>query len=427
MSRLNDMALRIVRTMFRLGIFDHPTPAQPGAVNTDVRRPADIALARTISEGGTVLLKNIGGVLPLTGARKKVAVIGPGAGVQGAERFYNGGGSGHIPELGVKADVVSPLQGIQRRAQRQHDTVLYADGSSQVDVVAAAAAADVAVVFVGNQDTESIDRSTLDLSADNCSFTGCAMQTVDQDQLIAKVAAANPNTIVVLNTGGPVLMPWLGHIKGLFEAWYPGQQDGNAIAALLFGDVNPAAKLPETFPKSRADIPTQTQQQYPGVTEPSGVPQATYSEGLLVGYRWYDAKRITPLFPFGFGLSYSSFRLDNLTLQTVRHGRPPVEVSFDVTNISRRAGAEVPQVYVADPRTIGEPPKQLEGFAKVPLAPGRARRVSIRLDSRAFAHWDSAEHRWRVTPGCYGFMVGSSSRDLPLHAAAAIGGARCTR
>src|SRR6202011_1519045 len=129
MSRLNDMALRIVRTMFSLGIFDRPTPAQPGAVNTDVRRPADIALARTISESGTVLLKNSGGVLPLTGARKKVAVIGPAAGIQGAERFYNGGGSGHIPELGVKTDVVSPLPGIQRREARQHDTTLAADGS----------------------------------------------------------------------------------------------------------------------------------------------------------------------------------------------------------------------------------------------------------------------------------------------------------
>jgi beta-glucosidase len=427
MSRLNDMALRIARTMFRLGIFDHPTPAQPAAVNTDVRRPADIALARTISESGTVLLKNSGGVLPLSGARKKVAVIGPGAGLEGAERFYNGGGSGHIPELGVKPDVVSPLQGIMRRARRQHDTVLYADGSSPVDAAAAASTADVAVVFVGNQDTEGIDRSTLDLSADNCSFAGCAMQPVDQDQLIAKVAAANPNTIVVLNTGGPVLMPWLGQIKGLFEAWYPGQQDGNAIAAVLFGDVNPSAKLPETFPKSRADIPTQTQQQYPGVTEPSGVPRATYSEGLLVGYRWYDAKRITPLFPFGFGLSYSSFRLRNLRLRSSRRGAASIEVGFDVRNTSARAGAEVPQVYVADPHTIGEPPKQLEGFTKVPLAPGRARRAIIRLDSRAFAHWDSATHSWRVTPGCYGIMVGSSSRDLPLHAAAAIGGARCTR
>jgi beta-glucosidase len=253
------------------------------------------------------------------------------------------------------------------------------------------------------------------------------MQPVDQDQLIAKVAAANPNTIVVLNTGGPVLMPWLGQIKGLFEAWYPGQQDGNAIAAVLFGDVNPSAKLPETFPKSRADIPTQTQQQYPGVTEPSGVPRATYSEGLLVGYRWYDAKRITPLFPFGFGLSYSSFRLRNLRLRSSRRGAASIEVGFDVRNTSARAGAEVPQVYVADPHTIGEPPKQLEGFTKVPLAPGRARRAIIRLDSRAFAHWDSATHSWRVTPGCYGIMVGSSSRDLPLHAAAAIGGARCTR
>jgi beta-glucosidase len=222
-------------------------------------------------------------------------------------------------------------------------------------------------------------------------------------------------------------MPWLEHIKGLLEAWYPGQQDGNAIAAILFGDVNPSAKLPETFPKSEGDLPTRTKQQYPGVNNASGVPHTTYSEGLLVGYRWYDARNITPLFPFGFGLSYTTFDLRHLKLVAARKGRASAKVSFDVVNTGSRAGAEVPQVYVADPPSTREPPKRLEGFAKVPLAPGQSRRVSIPLDSRAFAHWDVKARAWKVTPGCYRIMVGSSSRNLPLQARMAIGHASCGR
>lgn len=427
MSRLNDMVLRIAREMFRVGIFDRPTPSQPGAFGADVRRPQDIVLARTISEDGTVLLKNSAGVLPLGHKVQRIAVIGPGAGIAGAEQFYNGAGSGHIPEFGGKADVVSPLQGIQQRALAAGDPVLYADGSSQVDAEAIAAAADVAVVFVGAQDSEGVDRTTLDLSSGNCSLVGCTKASVNQDQLIAKVAAANPNTIVVLNTGGPVVMPWLQQVKGLLEAWYPGQQDGNAIAAILFGDVNPAAKLPETFPRSQADLPTRTRQQYPGVKDPYGVPHASYSEGLLVGYRWYDAKQIVPLFPFGFGLSYTTFAVRRLKLVAARHGRASADVRFDVINTGSRTGAEVPQVYVADPASIGEPPRQLEGFTKVSLAPGKSRMVTIHLNSRAFAHWNVATHAWKITRGCYGILVGTSSRDLPLHAVMTIGRVSCRR
>jgi beta-glucosidase len=425
MARLDDMVSRIVRTMFRVGIFDHPAAAEPGAYGADVRRPEDIALARTVSEDGTVLLKNDGGVLPLTGQGQKVAVIGPGAGVQGAGQFYNGGGSSHIPEAGNKSDVVSPLQGITQRAQAQGDTVVYADGSSQADAVAAASASDVAIVFVGSQDSEGNDRPTLDVTSGNCTLFGCANQPVDQDALIAQVAAANPHTVVVLNTGGPVVMPWLGAIKGLLEAWYPGQEDGNAIAALLFGDVNPSAKLPETFPASAKDLPTQTPQQYPGVNDAQGVPHVAYSERLLVGYRWYDARNITPLFPFGFGLSYTTFDLRNLAVSAAAGGTTGASVSFDVVNTGSRPGAEVPQLYVADPPSTGEPPKQLKGFTKVSLAPGESRRVTLPLDYRSFAHWDTSAQDWRVDRGCYALMAGRSSRDLPLRAAVALGGAPC--
>ena len=380
MSRLDDMVTRIVRTMFAIGIFDHPAAAEPAAAAANVQRPQDIALARSLSEEGTVLLKNQGQVLPLTGNGKRIAVIGPGAGPTGAEQFYNGAGSGHIPEFGVKPDVVTPLQGITQRALADGDVVTYADGSSPAAASLVAKTADVAIVFAGSEDSEGVDRSTLDLSSGNCSIVACTPQPVDQDSLISQVAAANPHTIVVLNTGGPVLMPWLNQIQGLFEAWYPGQQDGNAIAALLFGDVDPSAKLPETFPASQRDLPTRTPQQYPGVNDAAGVPQATYSEGMLVGYRWYDAKHIAPLFPFGFGLSYTTFALRGLRLRAGR-GRPALATAtLTIANTGPRLGAEVAQLYIGDPRKAGEPPKQLKGFEKVLLRPGA--RTTVKLPDR---------------------------------------------
>src|SRR5207249_3484265 len=200
----------------------------------DVETPTDVSLARTVAEQGTVLLKNANGVLPLSALGKRIAVVGPTAGA-GAEEVYNGGGSAHIPEAGGKADLVTPLQGIQQRALANGDAVLYADGSVTADAVAAAKAADVAVVFVGQEDTEGTDRSSLNLSSTTCVFF-CLAAPIDQDKLVASVAAANPNTIVVLNTGGPVVMPWLDQVRAVLEAWYPGQEDGHAIAAVLFGD-----------------------------------------------------------------------------------------------------------------------------------------------------------------------------------------------
>ena len=424
-SRLNDMVTRIVRTMFAVGIFDHPAAAEPAAAAANAQRPQDVALARSLSEAGTVLLKNQGQLLPLTGSAKRIAVIGPGAGPAGAQQFYNGAGSGHIPEFGAKSDVVTPLQGITQRALADGDVVTYADGSSPAAASLVAKTADVAIVFAGSQDSEGVDRSTLDLSSGNCSFVVCTPQPVDQDSLISQVAAANPHTIVVLNTGGPVLMPWLNQIQGLFEAWYPGQQDGNAIAALLFGDADPSAKLPETFPASQSDLPTRTPQQYPGVNDAAGIPHATYSEGLLVGYRWYDAKHITPLFPFGFGLTYTTFAMRNLHLSAGR-GRPAIaNATFTVADTGPRLGAEIAQLYVADPRSAGEPPKQLKGFQKVLLRPGARTTVKLPIDFRSLAHWSDSAHRWKVGSGCYRVLVGDSSNNLPLSATIAVGGARC--
>jgi beta-glucosidase len=269
------------------------------------------------------------------------------------------------------------------------------------EAVQAAERSDVAVVFASTKDTEAIDRTDLALPG-------------HQDALIEAVAAANPRTIVVLNTGGPVLMPWLSTVAGVLEAWYPGEEAGNAAAAVLFGDTDPAGRLPITFPQSLADLPASTPAQYPGV---AGV--ATYSEGLDVGYRHFDANGVTPLFPFGYGLSYTTFRLNQLRLSSQRGGK--VLVSVDVANTGRRRGSQVVQVYVggadgAGPITPGQvaPPRRLEGFAKVSLAPGQHRRVLIALAPRAFAHWDPTGQRWLVDRGVQTVSVGVSSRDLRL-------------
>jgi beta-glucosidase len=259
-------------------------------------------------------------------------------------------------------------------------------GALHDEAVAAARKAETAIVFVGKFETEGADLAGIDLSP-------------AQDRLIRDVAAANPNTIVVVNSGSAVTMPWLGQVRAVFECWYPGQEYGNAIAALLFGDANPSGKLPVTFPKSLADVPAHTAAQWPGE---NGTVQ--YSEGIDVGYRWYDRHRLEPLFPFGYGLSYTTFAYAHLKVE--RRG-----VSFELTNTGQREGAEVAQVYVAQPATAGEPPKSLRGFAKVTLKPGETRRVTISLDRRSFQFWDAG---WRKAPGGQKLLVGSSSRDIHL-------------
>ena len=262
--------------------------------------------------------------------------------------------------------------------------------------VAAAQKAQVAVVFVGDELSEGVDRPNLELPG-------------FQDQLISAVAAANPNTVVVLNTGDPVLMPWLSQVKGVVEAWYPGEEDGNAISAVLFGRVNPSGKLPITFPSSETDVPANTPQQWPGV---NGV--ATYSEGLNVGYRYDDATGQTPLFPFGFGLSYTTFAFGNLRVLGGHDGQ--VEITAQVTNTGSRAGTEVAQLYVGDPASIGEPPRQLRGFQQVTLRPRQSETVRFTLTGPSVAYWDAATSAWTVAPGTYQVYIGDSSSlaNLPL-------------
>jgi beta-glucosidase len=380
-SLLDEKLIRRFRAMMRLGVWKTP-PA------SHVIPPEHAAAAMKLGTDGIVLLKNTGGQLPLdAGSIHSIVLIGPFAG----HAITGGGGSSHvIPILTIR-----PIDGIQsivgKSVAIQED-----DGTSIPHAAALAKAADVAILMLGDRQSEGHDHD-LALSG-------------NQDQLAAAVLAANPRTIVVLKTGGPVLMPWIDQAHAILEAWYPGEEDGAVVAAVLFGAVNPSGKLPITFPKRDADIPLQTPEQYPGVNL-----VAHYSEGLFVGYRWYDAKNIEPLFPFGFGLSYTTFAYKDLQISPSTDSTSAT-VQFTLTNTGPRAGAEVAQVYVTFPPGAGvsEPPRQLKGFRRVDLAAGQSATVSIPLDARAFSYWDSATHAWKTASGAFTISVAASSREIRL-------------
>jgi beta-glucosidase len=258
--------------------------------------------------------------------------------------------------------------------------------------VKAAKEADVAIVFAGERAGEGYDRTGLKLPG-------------DLDYLIDAVATANPRTIVVLNTAGPVSMPWLDKVSGVAEAWFSGQFDGQSIAAVLFGDVNPSGRLPMTFPANDMQGPATKPDEYPGDGK-----NANYTEGVLVGYRWYDAKNQTPLFPFGYGLSYTNFTYGAGKVDRKPNGDQTVTVK--VTNSGKREGDEVVQLYLEFPQEAGEAPKQLKGFERVNLKPGESKTVSLDVTKENLLAWDEGIHDWKLYPGKYGVDVGGSSRDI---------------
>ena len=266
--------------------------------------------------------------------------------------------------------------------------------------VAAAKSASTAIV-VASDDTESeaTDRLSLNLPS-------------AQDELISAVAAANPHTVVVLDAGAPVVMPWLSQVASVLDAWYPGETNGTSLARVLFGRVDPGGHLPVTFPTSLSQVPASSPSQFPGTNG-----QVQYSEGLDVGYRFYDAKNLTPLFPFGYGQSYTQFAFSRLRVgPDVISGVGNVQVSATVTNVGARAGSDVAQLYLGDPAATGEPPRQLVGFDRVSLAPGQSQRVSFTITPRDTWFWDEAANGWSQSTGAYGVFVGDSSAlaDLPL-------------
>jgi beta-glucosidase len=496
---LNQMVTRILTEMFRFNEFNDP----PGAAQAIATTPAHQAVATSVAEAGTVLLKNTGGTLPLPASGAGgIAVIGPAA---SAAPVDAGGGSAHVtaavtdtPLHGIQAaagpgtsvsytqglptdTALSPIPsadltasgtlkapetgtyilGLQSPGQR---ATLSLDGKEILDdpgaqppvtsvgvnlqagqtyrvqvpgagpstrltwatpsqlapwiahAVAAARAAKTAVVVVSDDtESEAVDRASLNLPS-------------AQNELISAVAAANPHTVVVIDAGAPVVMPWISQVASVVDAWYPGESNGTALANVLFGNVDPSGHLPVTFPVDLSQVPASTPAEFPGVNG-----QVLYSEGIDVGYRYYDAKNETPLFPFGYGLSYTHFSYSHLTVtpRQVHNGASDpgptscrcngqsarqVTVSATVTNTGRVAGSDVVQLYLGDPKAAGEPPRQLKGFQKVSLRPGQSTTVHFHLNGHDLSYWNDAANGWVLPDGQYRVYVGDSSAlaNLPL-------------
>jgi len=422
-NELNDHVHRILRTIFAVGLFDHPVKMQV----PDVDR--GLALAQSIAEKSIVLLKNQDGVLPLNGVRA-IAVIGGHADVG----MLTGGGSAQAdppggsvvpppPATDALSAVTHPawMRGSPLRAlaaKLPNAKVTYTSGDDLAAAAAAAKQSDVAIVFAYQWEAEDFDVLTLSL-------------TPEQNKLIETVAAANARTIVVLETGSPATMPWIDKVSGVVEAWYPGIRGSEALANVLVGEVNPTGKLAVTFPRSDADLPhpklilppPESRFDFAAVTEFSdffklaakGLPpfQVYYDEGLKVGYKWYDAEKKPVLFPFGFGLSYTTYAYSGLCVTS----GVPTTVSFTVKNTGKRAGTEIAQVYASLPDAAGEPPKRLVGWTRVELVPGESKQVSVPVIRDRLTIYDEASGSWKLLPGNYVIRVGTSSQDLPLQQA----------
>ncbi len=399
MSGLDDKVRRNLRVMFATHVFD------PGRTNGSLNTVAHQIVARQVAEEGIVLLKNENHTLPLDESKiKTIAVIG-----ENAIRLQTHGGE----SSGIKAFYeVTPLQGILNRAGKNVNVIFsegyQKDGGADLGAraIAAAKSADV-VIYIGGLnhdlgfDSEGADRNNLKLP-------------YGQDKLISEIVAANPRTIVVL-LGTPVAMDsWLNQVPSVLQVWYMGMEGGNALAQILFGDVNPSGKLPCTIPKRLADCPAfaDCPATYPGI---NGV--VVYKEGLLVGYRWFDTKHIQSQFPFGFGLSYTTFKYSNLKLVPDDGTNEVIIAQFEIQNTGVRDGAEVAQLYVHQNHpSLLRPEKELKGFKRVFLKAGETETVSIPLNFGAFAFYDPAQKSWVAERGVFRILVGSSSLDIVLQA-----------
>jgi len=420
-AELDEHVHRILRSMFAAGVVDNPR--QRMVIDPFI----GLEVARKIEEGSIVLLKNEHATLPLVPLRiHTIAVIGAHSDVG----MISGGGSAQVDPPGGNAIAppgkgsthwqeqiwfpTSPLKAIQARAPKA--TVKFDAGDDPAAAAAAAKGADVAIVFAYQWESEGMDLPTLSLPK-------------NQDAVIAAVAAANPHTIVVLETGSPVTMPWVAAPAAILEAWYAGSDGANALGNVLFGTVNPSGKLPNTFPKSEADLPHPTvtmpppeSMHFSGPSSPEmwakGLPpfQVAYDEGLKVGYKWYDAEKKPVLFPFGYGLSYTTYKYAGLSVTPGAASGDKVKVTFTLTNIGTREGAEITEVYAALPESAQEPPKRLVGFSKVKLAAGAKQTVTIDIDPKYLSIFDEAKDAWSLIPGDYTIMVGGSSDKLPLKA-----------
>ena len=394
-GRLQDMTRRILRSMFAAGLFDYPVS------RSDIDYSAHAEVARQEANEAIVLLRNRDATLPLSTTVARILVVGGRADLG----TLSGGGSSQVVPPHVNPRAIIPLGGEGEmaawknmtyqsspplaaiRARASQATVAFDDGLYVSAAVARAKQSDVVIVFANQWTTESEDVPDLSLPS-------------GQDELIKALVAVNPHTVVVLQTGGPVQMPWLERSAAVLEAWYPGARGADAIADVLFGQVNPSGRLPITFPTSIGPLP--------GFGLPAKQPfDAPHPRGAAVGYRDTGAK---PLFPFGFGLSYARFSYHNLAVS----GGKTLTVSFDVHNDGQVSGKDAPQVYLTS--AAGKPVKRLVGFRKVELNPGSDSKVSVSVDPRLLAQFDVKKQRWHVAAGQYHIVVGASSADSTLAA-----------
>ncbi|WP_051881295.1 beta-glucosidase family protein [Parvularcula oceani] len=408
-ERLGEMARNVLYAIYDVGI------GEDVPERTDAENEEGDAVALATAKEAIVLLKNESGALPLAGDARKIAVIG---GFADAGVPTGGGSSRVMPDEGPKAQVpilrgeasdyaffldrmyqgVAPLDAIRERAGEAQ--VVFRDGRYPSEAAMAAEGADVAIVFATQYQTEGYDVPDLSLPG-------------NQDALIAAVAEANPNTIVVLETGGPVVMPWLDAVPAVLEAWYSGEQGGEAIASVLFGETNPSGHLPVSFPASteqlpRPDLPgiDEIEPSFLGRGEPGQTLDADYGiEGSDIGYRGYAKSGDAPLFPFGHGLSYTEFEMDRLRL---RGAGPALSARFRLRNTGETAGADVAQLYLVS--AGGETKQRLVGFAKRQLAPGKSARVELEIEPRLLAEWE--DDRWVVEGGEYAFALGHDAGTL---------------
>ncbi|WP_218779788.1 glycoside hydrolase family 3 C-terminal domain-containing protein [Hymenobacter crusticola] len=403
---LDDKVRRILRVMYATNMLGG-TKRKPGAYNSKEHQ----ATALRVAEEGIVLLKNEGNMLPLKKSVKTIAVIGENA----TRENGMGGGSAQVkPKYEITA-----LQGLKNELGDQVK-ITYAQGYKIArgqkadpqliaEAVAAAKAADV-VVYVGGS-THGYDYSKWSDNAYDAEGTDKPDMKMPfgQDELITAVQKANPNTVVVLLGGGPIdVTPWVGQTKALVETWYPGMEGGNALAHVLFGDVNPSGKLPFTFPAKLEDSPAHKLGEYPST--PGNELKQTYKEDIFVGYRYFDTYKVAPQFAFGHGLSYTTFDYGKLT---VTPGAQRATVSLTVRNTGKVAGAEVVQLYVKDEQSaVKRPEKELKAFEKVSLKPGESKTVTLKLGADAFQYYDEGKKQWVLEPGKFQVLVGSSSRDI---------------
>ena len=397
-----DRALvRRFTQMFRFGQFERPY--DPGEIDAKGHG----AISRRIGSEIAILLKNQDATLPLSKDAGRILIVG--------QREYaeiaclGGGGSSKVdplytvPPVEGLRDVIASLGG----SATVESVIVARDLSNLEEVTTAAGEADVVLAMVGLIATEGADRPDLSLPD-------------GQDRIVDAALAANPRTVVVLKNSSPVLMPWIDSVPAVLEAWNQGAEDGHVVADLLLGVANPSGKVPTTYPRRAEDVlDAGDPVRYPGTDEGEGYPTIRYTERHEVGYRWYQAQGIEPLFPFGFGLSYTTFEVGDVTVDPgAAPGTDPITVRATVTNTGDVAGAEVVQVYVGLPGELGRPPKRLVGFAKSKLEPGASQQVEIIVDPAATNHplsvWSDAKRDFVVASGEYVVYVGTSSEDTPV-------------